>query len=143
MSKEKTIKIRQAKLKKAVLEQLMRTPIIEIACEKVGISRMTFYRWTKASKEFAKQVEEALFEGRLFISDIAESQLFSLEKDKKIEAIKSVLRHNNPRYADRLELSGTVSTKDEPLTATQKGLIRQALKLSSLRNYGQNKKQQK
>ncbi|OGN11423.1 MAG: hypothetical protein A3B91_00990 [Candidatus Yanofskybacteria bacterium RIFCSPHIGHO2_02_FULL_41_29] len=143
MSKEKTIKIRQAKLKKAVLEQLMRTPIIEIACEKVGISRMTFYRWTKASKEFAKQVEEALFEGRLFISDIAESQLFSLVKDKKIEAIKYVLRHNNPRYADRLELSGTVSTKDEPLTATQKGLIRQALKLSSLRNYGQNKKQQK
>lgn len=143
MSKEKTIKIRQAKLKKAVIEQLTRTPIIEIAVEKVGISRMTFYRWTKVSKQFAKEVEEALFEGRLFISDIAESQLFSLVKDKKIEAIKYVLRHNNPRYADRLELSGTVSTKDEPLTAEQKALIRQALKLSSLRNYEPNKKQSK
>ena len=143
MSKEKTIKIRQTKLKKAVIEQLTRTPIIEIAVEKVGISRMTFYRWTKASKQFAKEVEEALFEGRLFISDIAELQLFSLVKDKKIEAIKYVLKHNNPRYADRLELSGTVSTKDEPLTAEQKALIRQALKLSSLRNYEQNKKQSK
>lgn len=143
MSKEKTIKIRQAKLKKALLEQLMRTPIIEIGCEKVGISRMTFYRWTKTSKQFAKEAEEALFEGRLFISDIAESQLFSLVKDKKIEAIKYVLKHNNPRYADRLELSGTVSTKDEPLTAEQKVLIRQALKLSSLRNYEQSKKQPK
>ncbi len=138
MSREKTIKIRQAKLKKVVLEQLTRTPIIEIACEKVGISRMTLHRWTKTSKQFAKQVEDALFEGRLFISDIAESQLFSLMKDKKIEAIKYVLRHNNPRYADRRELSGTVSTKDEPLTAEQKALIRQALKLSSLRNYGKN-----
>lgn len=140
MSKEKTIKIRQTKLKKAVLEQLTRTPIIEIAVEKVGISRMTFYRWSKASKQFAKEVEDALFGGRLLISDIAESQLFSLVKDKKIEAIKYVLRHNNPRYADRLELSGTVSTKDEPLTAEQKALIRQALKLSSLRNYDKHKK---
>ncbi len=140
MSREKTIKIRQAKLKKAVLEQLMRTPIIEIAAEKAGISRMTLHRWTKASKQFAKQVEEALFQGRLLICDIAESQLFSLMKDKKIEAIKYVLKHNNPRYADRLELSGTVSTKDEPLTAEQKALIRQALKLSSLRNYGKRKK---
>ena len=117
--------------------------LIEAIAQKVGISRMTFYRWTKASKQFAKQVEEALFEGRLFISDIAESQLFSLVKDKKIEAIKYVLKHNNPRYADRLELSGTVSTKDEPLTAEQKSLIRQALKLSSLRDYEQNKKQSK
>ena len=141
MNKNYTIKLRQRKLKEALLEQLKRTPTIELACEKVGISRMTYYRWIKVSKTFAKEAEESIIEGRLFISDIAESQIFSLIRDKKIEAIKFWLNHNNPRYANKLELSGTVSTKDEPLTAEQKALIRQALKLSSLRNYGKNKKE--
>ena len=100
---------------------------------------MTYYRWVKASKKFAREAEEAIFEGRLFISDIAESQIFSLIKDKKIEAIKYWLSHNNSRYANKLELSGTVTTKDEPLTAEQKALIRKALQLSSLRNYEKRK----
>jgi len=75
------------------------------------------------------------------MSDIAENQLFSLIGDKKIEAIRLYLSTHNSRYGNKLELSGKVSTKDEPLTAEQKALIRQALKLSSLRNYGQRKKE--
>lgn len=143
MNKEKTIQIRQGKLKKALLEQLKRTPTIGLACEKTGVARATFYRWTKTSKKFAKEVDLAIAEGRVFISDIAESQIFSLIKDRKFEAIKFWLTKNEPRYKDKLELSGTVSTKDEPLTAEQKALIRQALKLSSLRNCGRNKEQTK
>jgi len=67
--------------------------------------------------------------------------MFNLISQGKPEMIKFFLAHNNARYRDKLELSGIVSTKDEPLTAEQKALIRQALKLSSLRNYGQRKKE--
>src|SRR5690606_18664980 len=85
------------------------------------------------SKRFAETVETSLKEGRSFMSDVAESQLFSLIGERKIEAIRLFLAHNNPRYGNKLELTGSVGHKDEPLSAGQKALIRKALKLSSLR----------
>jgi predicted DNA-binding protein (UPF0251 family) len=139
MSRRTTIEIRQDKLKAVFLEQIKRTPTIETACQKVGIGRATVYRWVNSSKQFKKKVEEALTEGRIFMSDVAESQLFSLIGDKKIEAIRLYLSTHNPRYNNKIELSGTVTTKDAPLSKEQKQLIKKALQLSSLRNYGEKK----
>lgn len=138
MSRRESITARQSKLKEAFLEQLRRTPTIETSCQKVGVARATIYRWMNANKRFEKKVDDALNEGRTFMSDIAENQLFSLIGDKKIEAIRLFLSTHNARYSNKLELSGSVS-KDEPLTKEQKKLIREALKLSSLRNYGKKK----
>ena len=137
MSRELTIRARQKKLKEAFLEQLKRTPTVESACQKAGVGRATVYRWMNESKGFAETVESSLKEGRSFMSDVAESQLFSLIGERKIEAIRLFLAHNNPRYGNKLELTGSVGLKDEPLTTNQKALIRKALKLSSLRNHGQ------
>ena len=139
MSRRDTIKVRQNKLKEAFLEQLKRTPTIETSCQKVGVARATVYRWIKASKKFEKKVDEALAEGRTFMSDIAENQLFSLIGEKEISAIRLYLSTHNPRYSNKLEVSGSIS-KDEPLTKEQKKLIREALKLSSLRTYGEKEK---
>jgi len=136
MTRKNTIKIRQSKVKEAFLEQLKRTPTIETSCQKIGVSRATVYRWINASKSFNKKVDDALTEGRAFMLDVAETQLFSLIGDKEMSAIRLYLSTHSPRYGNKLELSGTVSTKEEPLTTEQKKLIRQALKLSSLRNYG-------
>ena len=136
MSRKDSIKDRQEKVKDAFLDQLKRTPTIETACQKVNTARSTVYRWIKSNKKFEAKVDDALNEGRMFMSDVAESQLFSLIGDKKIEAIRLFLSTHNPRYSNKLELSGAVSTRDEPLTKEQKGLIRKAFKLSSLRNYG-------
>ncbi len=135
MSRKDTIKQRQSKLKESFLTQLKRSPTIETSCQKIGIARATVYRWITASKRFEKQVDEALHEGRTFMSDIAENQLFSLISDKKIEAIRLFLSTHNPRYSNKLELSGSVAAKDEKLTKEQKKLIRAALKLSSLNKH--------
>lgn len=142
MSRRETITARQNKLKEAFLEQLKRTPTIETACQKVGVARATVYRWINVSKSFEKKVDEALTEGRTFMSDIAENQLFSLIGEKKIEAIRLYLSTHNTRYSNKLEVSGSVS-KDEPLTKEQKKLIREALRLSSLREYVKEKKKEK
>ena len=139
MSRNKTIKARQTKLRTTFLEQLKRTPTIETSCQKVGVGRATVYRWMEGNKRFAKQVETALNEGRVFMSDIAENQLFALIGDKKIEAIRLYLQTHNPRYSNKLELSGSVTTKDEPLSKEQKQLIREALKLSTLRHHEKKK----
>lgn len=140
MSRRKTIKARQNKLKTTFLEQLKRNPTIETSCQKVGVGRATVYRWMKTNRKFAKQVDEALVEGRAFMSDIAESQLFSLIGERELSAIRLYLTTHNPRYSNKLELNGSLTTRDEPLTKEQKKLIREALKLSTLRNHGKKKK---
>ena len=40
--------------KKAIIEQLKKTPIIQVTCEKLGVSRATFYRWKKNDDKFSK-----------------------------------------------------------------------------------------
>lgn len=135
MSRKKTIKVRQESFKKTFLEQLKRSPTIEQSCQKVGVGRATVYRWMQKSARFSKELEKALTEGRQLMSDVSESQLFSLIGDKDMRAIRFFLATHNPRYSNKIELSGTVNTKDAPLTAEQKSLIRQALQLSSLRQH--------
>lgn len=132
MSRKDSIKGRQDAIKEALLDQLRRTPTIETACQKVKVSRATVYRWVAASKKFEKQIDEAQQEGRAFMVDIAENQLFSLIGEKKFEAIRLYLTTHNPRYGNKLELSGLVTTKNEQLTKSQKKLIREALRLSSI-----------
>ena len=38
--------------KELILEQLRKTPIVQVACEKTGIARATYYRWRKKDKRF-------------------------------------------------------------------------------------------
>lgn len=132
MSRKDSISARQNKIKEALLDQLRRTPTIETACQKVNVARATVYRWIAASKKFEKQIDAAQLEGRAFMLDIAENQLFSLIGEKKFEAIRLFLSTHNPRYGNKLELSGSVTAKDGYLTKEKKKLIREALKLSSL-----------
>lgn len=132
MSRKNTIKIRQNKLKEAFLEQLKRTPTIETACQKVVVSRMTVYRWIKASKRFEKKVDEALAEGRAFMSDVAETQLFSLIGDKEISAIRLYLSTHNSRYNNKLEIKGNITHESKELTKEQKKIVSQALRLVAL-----------
>lgn len=143
MSKADSIKARQKKVKEALIEQLKRTPTLETACQKVGIARATVYRWITTSKKFEKDIGEAQQEGRLFMSDVAENQLFSLIGEKKIDAIRLYLTTHNPRYGNKLELSGSLTTKDERLSKAQKKLIREALRLSSVNMYDKNRKTEK
>ncbi len=139
MSKVETIKVRQNKLKQALLEQLRRLPLREAAYDKVGITRMTVSRWRKASQKFADEMDAAISEGYEFICGMAESQLISLMRQGKFEAVRYILQNHSPRYRDKLELSGTVGTQEVP---ADKALRRQALKHSSL-SYGQEKKQKR
>jgi len=139
MSRKDTIHKRQNKIKEKFLNQLKQSPTIETTCQKIGVSRATVYRWIANSKKFEKQVDDSLKQGREFMSDVAENQLFSLIANREMSAIRLYLSTHNPRYSNKLEVSGSISNRDEPLTKQQKKLIREALKLSSLRNYGKKK----
>jgi hypothetical protein len=133
MSRKDSITARQNALKVSFIEQLKRTPVIEQACQKVGLSRATVYRWIKEKKSFEKEMDAALDEGRTFMCDIAETQLFSLIGSQEFKAIALYLKTHSPRYGDTLEVKGL--TEEVKLTKEEKRQIRQALKLSSIRNH--------
>lgn len=140
MSKASTIKVRQDKQKQALLEQLRRLPVREVAYDKVGVTRMTVSRWRKVSKKFTDEMDAAMNEGIEFMNGLGESQLISLMRQGKFEAIRFWLQNNHRGYSNKLELSGTVGTQEIPMTKAEKAARFQALKHSSL-SYGQEKKQ--
>jgi len=136
-----TIDRRINKDKKILLEQLRKTPIIQLAVKDTGIGRTSYYRWCKQDKKFARSAQEAIREGYLFVNDIAESQLLQLIKEKKLEAIRLWLRHHHPLYTEKLKIIGNVSHTHE-LTKEQRATIRKALRLVNLnkKHYVQIKK---
>jgi hypothetical protein len=112
--------------KKAVLEQLIKTPIVEVACSKAGIGKTSFYQWKNDDPEFAKAVNEAMKVGIDFISDVAESQLITLIKKGNFSAVAYWLKHNrNERYGEKLKINGTVEVREE-LTEEEFNLIERA-----------------
>ena len=117
--------------KAALIEQLKKTPIVQIACEKLGLSRWTFYRWKKEDAAFAKQVEEAMADGRLMVNDLAESQLIGAVKDRNFAAIMYWLKHHHPSYKTRVEIGGQIEVIEE-LSPGQKELVRKALALANI-----------
>lgn len=117
--------------KQLILDQLRKIPIVMVACEKIGIGRTTVYRWKDEDKEFAKAMEEALTEGEALINDMSESQLLSMIKEKNWSAISFWLRHRNPKFRDRVEVTAKFE-KQEELTPEQEEVVREALKLASI-----------
>ncbi|KKW30102.1 MAG: hypothetical protein UY72_C0022G0001 [Candidatus Uhrbacteria bacterium GW2011_GWD2_52_7] len=126
MTAEATIDHRQDGQKTLLIEQLRRTPIVQVACEKTGIGRASYYRWRKDDEEFAKACDEAMQEGVELVSDLAESKLINSIKEQNHGAISFWLRHRHPAYADKLQVRAKVET-DNSLTPEQEELVRRAL----------------
>ncbi len=131
--------MKDKKLKTDLIEKLKKAPIIQAACEKIGIGRATFYRWKRSDSEFSKAVDEAITEGSLFVNDIAESQLMSAIKDKNMTAIMFWLKHHHASYTSKLEISGKITASNEPLSQEQEFLIKEALRLVGLAKEENNK----
>lgn len=126
------IKIRQMKDKELLLEQLRKTPIVQVACQKVGIGRASYYRWRKEDEVFAKSADTALAEGSSLINDMAESQLISAIKDKNLGAIIFWLKSHHETYATRVEVTARLKADNEVLTPEQEALVTKALQLAAL-----------
>ncbi len=115
--------------KELLLEQLKKTPIVQIACEKVGLSRVSFYNWKKKDPEFATQVDEAVLEGCSLVNDLAESQLIGAVKEGNIQGIAYWLKHHHPTYKNKLDITARLD-KEEALTPEQEASVREALRLA-------------
>ncbi|MFA6528371.1 MAG: hypothetical protein WCT46_02415 [Candidatus Gracilibacteria bacterium] len=141
--------MKKTKIKDAFLDHLRKVPIIQVACEKSGVSRNSVYRWKKEDKIFESEMVDALEEGEALVNDMSESQLLSLIKEKNWPAISFWLRHRNPKFRDKIEV--TTKHDNEALTPEQESIIREALRLATsdsgdinnvgIKNYGTDKLQ--
>jgi len=90
-------------LKKGMLEALTKSlGIVSTACETVGISRTTYYKYYKADEQFKEQVdgisEEAI--------DFVESRLFELIRKGNVAATIFFLKTKGKKrgYVERQEI---------------------------------------
>lgn len=112
--------------KKILLEHLEKTPIVQIACEKSGVGRSTYYRWLEQDKKFARSAKQALVKWVLTMNDLAESQLLKSVRDGNMTAIIFWLKSRHLSYWNKLEI--VENTDKEELTKAQKEVIRRVLK---------------
>lgn len=82
-----------------IIRQLQITPIPQIACERAGVSRATYYRWRTNDFIFSRAADHALESGRFLVNDMAESQLIRKAKNGDGSSIRYWLSHNHPRYS--------------------------------------------
>lgn len=122
----KNINSRIREDKNLLLEHLEKTPIVQIACEKSGVGRSTYYRWLQSDLIFAKKAKKALQRWVFLMNDVAESQLLKGMKDGNMTAIIFWLKSRHSAYGMKLEI---VDTPDkESLTKAQKETIARVLK---------------
>jgi hypothetical protein len=123
--------------KEELIEILRKNPIIQPACDRCAISRSTLYRWKSSDEQFAKRIEEAISEGRILVTELAESKLMSAIKNENLGAIIFWLKNNDARYSDKLEIKGHVTSASYVLTPEQEISIKKALICSGVNNKGE------
>ena len=123
--------MKKNKTKDLFLEQLRKTPIVQVACEKVSISRNSVYRWRSEDQEFSTAMDLAIADGHLLVNDLAESKLIGALKDGNMAGIMYWLKHHHPSYKTKIEIEGQLNIIEE-LSPEQKEQVRQALQLAEL-----------
>lgn len=121
--------------KEQIIENLKKTPVVQVVCEKLGIGRASYYRWRKEDKEFAKVADAAIEEGSHIVNDLAESQLMSAIKDKNLTAIIFWLKHHHSKYRTRVEIT---AGQNFELSPEEEEKINKALVLSGLITEGED-----
>ncbi len=90
--------MKKSKLEAKFLSELNKVPNISLACEKVGLSRNTIYRWIREDIKFEAKVINELDMGVDYVSDLAESKLIANIKSNKVWAIKYWLGNRKKVY---------------------------------------------
>lgn len=122
--------MKKNKLQNQLFEELAKVPIVQVACEKTGVSRNSIYRWRKEDQNFAKKMDKALADGVALVNDMSESQMLTMIKEKNWPAISFWLRHRNDNYKDKIEV--TTKEESEALTPSQAKIVRRALRLAAI-----------
>ena len=130
--------MKKSRVQNSFLVELRKIPIVQVACEKLDVSRNSVYRWRKEDEMFAKAMDESLAEGEKLVNDMTESQLLSLIGEKHWPAISFWLRKRNPKFHDRVEVTAKVEQVQTPLAPEDEELKKIALRLALPQNINES-----
>ncbi len=133
-----TVAVRMTSQKEAFLEQLRKTPIIQIAADKAKVGRTTIYRWRGEDAVFAEEMDRAMEEGRHLVNDVAEAQVLSAIRAGDPALTTFWLKHHHPSYSNKLEIAATIKKEAPELTPEQLALIEAALSRAVLPDITKN-----
>ncbi len=88
----------QSRDKHKIIEQLHKLPIVQIACQRAGIPRSTYYRWRREDLAFATECNAALADGIGLINDLAESKVIAGINEGKTAFIIFWLNNRHSAY---------------------------------------------
>lgn len=112
-NKKSKIDKKRINLREKLFEQLVKYPIVQVACERVGISRATYYRWRKENILFAAKADKAIETGCSFVNDLAESQLIHKIKEANMTAIIFWLKNHKGQYNEKIRHEHEIVEKRE------------------------------
>ncbi|MFW6173749.1 MAG: phBC6A51 family helix-turn-helix protein, partial [Elusimicrobiota bacterium] len=100
------------------------------ACNKINISRQTFYNWKEEDEEFKKEAERIKEQKDKEMEDFAEGKLYEHIKDGNLTSIIFYLKTRHNKYnKQRLKISGELKQNLE-LNEEEKKLLNRAITLA-------------
>lgn len=95
--------MKKRRVRDKFIKELQNTPIVQVACDKLNISRQTYYRWRIEDKDFENEAEIALSRGSERVSDVAESNILRGIQNGDKKDSKFWLTHRHRKYMKPFE----------------------------------------
>lgn len=115
--------MKKSRIQNQFLEELSRTPIVQVACERLGISRQTYYRWRIEDSWFAIRADDSLEMGVDFVNDHAESNILNGIKRGDLNTSKWWLSARHKAYKrpfPKIVIQKSLSEKEDEELKIQK-----------------------
>lgn len=90
--------MKKPRLAQKFLEELSKVGVVSLACERVGLSRQTVYRWKEEDIHFRNSFDEAIRMGVSAMTDLAETKLYSNVNKGNQRAIEYVLNRRKKEF---------------------------------------------
>lgn len=120
--------------KEQLISQLKKMPIVRAACEKMGVSRATYYRWLQDDQEFREAAETALQGGKDEVNDVAEAQLIKAIQSGNMTGIIYWLKNHHIDYNSKLAQRQLLQKRSDVLNKKETEILQRALKLLNTKN---------
>jgi len=91
--------MKKNKVAKQFLKEFSEVPFVSFACQKVGVSRNTIYKWRREDPDFKREMDRAERAGTESITDVAQSKLLMHVARGMPWAIQFLLRNRHKNYA--------------------------------------------
>lgn len=100
--KKKSPQSQTKEQKDRLLIELTKVPIVQVACQRIGVGRATYYSWRESDTGFRKLADKAIAEGNFVINDLAESKLISNIQDGNNTSIIFWLKNHHGSYNEKI-----------------------------------------